>query len=129
MFNVFFSCLLFKVLAEEASDLLCRTLVCTGCDEVPVAGLRALCLDHLCLPGLFEGIPVGFTHIVQDAAGEDHGGNHVQAAVVPLAQALPARPQPQQRLFGCMQRSPEPVVKEPLWLRHRTFLPPPALLF
>lgn len=85
VFSVFSSCLLFKVLAEEASDLLCRTLVCTGCDELPVAGLRALRLDHLCLPGLFEGIPMGLAHIVQDAAGEDHGGNHVQAAVVPLA--------------------------------------------
>lgn len=129
IFSVFSSCLLLEILAEEASDLLCRTLVPTGCHELPVAGLRALRLDHLRLPRLFEGIPVGLAHVVQNAACEDHGGNHVQAAVVPLAQALPARPQPQKRLFWYTQRFSETVVKEPLWFCHLGFLPPTALLF
>lgn len=120
--------LLFKILAEEASDLLCGNLVCAGCDELPVAGLRALCLDYSCLPGLLEGVPVGLAHVVQNAAGKDHGGNHVQAAVVPLAQALPARPQPQQRLLWSMQGSPELVVKEALWFCQRSFPPSPAPL-
>lgn len=84
-----------KIVTEESSDLLSVTLVHAGDVEQLVFGLGALCPGHLYLPLCFEGIPVGLAHVMQNAAGQDHRGHHVQSAVVPLAEALPPRPQPQ----------------------------------
>lgn len=62
-----------------------------------VTRLGVLSLGHLAMPFPPEQISMGLTHVMQDAAGQDHGGHHVQAAVVPLAQALPVRPQAKKR--------------------------------
>lgn len=69
------------------------TLVHAGGEKLLVAGLRALSLSYLILPLLPEGVTVRLAHVVQDAAGQDHGGHHVESTVVPLAQTLPARSQ------------------------------------
>lgn len=92
-----------------------------------MAGLRALRLGHLHLPLRLEGVPMRLTHVVENAAGQDHGGHHVQPTVVPLAQTLPARPQPQQRLLGHAQCPGEPPIKEPLRFRECCVARPPAL--
>lgn len=117
-----------EVVTEEASDLLCITLVHAGGEECLVSGLRTLRLRDLHLPVGFEGVSVGLAHVVQDAAGQDHGGHHVQPAVVPFAQTLPARPQLQQRLLRHTQRSVELPVKQLLRLRQRAATRPAAPL-
>lgn len=120
---------LHKVVTEKLPDLLSLTVVHTGGEELLVAGLRTLCLDHLHLPLLLVGVTVGFTHVVQDAASQDHGGHHVQSTVVPLAQTLPACPQPQQGLLGHTERSAESLIKELLWFCQRCVTCPPAFFF
>lgn len=92
-----------------------------------MSGLWALRLGHLRLPLCLEGVAVGFAHVVQNAACQNHGGHHVQSAVVPLAQTLPACPQPQKCLLGGAQRSAEPSIKEPLWLGQRCVAASPIL--
>lgn len=120
--------LLLEIVTEEASDLLSITLVHAGRSQGFVAGLGVLCLTHLHLPLCFEDISVGLAHVVQNAAGQHHGGHHVQPAVVPLTQALPARPEPQQRLLRGTQRSAEAPVEQLLRLRQRRATSPSALL-
>lgn len=88
--------------------------------------LRALGLSHFNLPLGFESIPMGLAHVVQNAASQDHGGHHVQPAVVPLAKALPASSQPQQRLLRHAQRSVELLIKHLLPLRQGGVVLPPA---
>lgn len=104
------------------------TLVHTGGEKLPVAGLGALGLGYLMLPLLLEGVAMGLAHVVQDAAGQDHGGHHVESTVIPLAQTLPARSQPQQSLLGRLQRSAKLLIEVLLWLRWCPMTPPPTIL-
>lgn len=106
-----------EIVTEEAADLLSITLVHAGRGQGSVTGLGVLGLTHLPLPLCFEGVPARLAHVVQNAAGQNHGGHHIQAAVVPLAQALPARPEPQQRLLRGPQRSAEALIEQLLRLR------------
>lgn len=87
------------------------TLVHTGGEKLFVAGLRALSLSYLVLPLLLEGVTVGLAHVVQDAAGQDHGGHYVQSTVIPFTQTLPACSEPQQSLLRCLQRSAKLLIK------------------
>ena len=119
---------MFKIVTEEVPDLLTLTLLHTGWRELLVAGLWALWLGHLRQPLHHEGVTVGLAYVVQNAAGQDHSGHHVQSTVVPLAQTLPACPQSQQRLIGHTVCSGESTVKEPLWLRQCSLNCPPASL-
>lgn len=108
--------LLLKIGTKQLPNFLPGTLIHTGAQELLVAGLRALRLSHLMLPLLPEGVAVQLAHVVQDAAGQYHGGNHVESTVVPLAQTLPARSQFEQRLLRCLQRSAQLLIKALLWL-------------
>lgn len=71
-------------------------MLCEGAELVVLWAWLWVLLPHLLLPLGPEGVPVLLADVVEDAAGQHHGGHHVKAAVVPLAEALPAGPQPQQ---------------------------------
>lgn len=82
--------MLLKVGTKQLSNFFPVALVHTGGEKLLVVGLRALSLGYLMLPLLSEGVTVRLAHVVQDAAGQDHGGHNVESTVVPLAQTLPA---------------------------------------
>ncbi|KFQ17741.1 hypothetical protein N331_08434, partial [Merops nubicus] len=62
-------------------------------------------------PLLVERVVVGFAHVVEDAAGEDKGGQQLQAAVVALEQDLPARLEAQEGVLDHAVRPPQAVVE------------------
>ncbi|KFQ67846.1 hypothetical protein N335_07448, partial [Phaethon lepturus] len=62
-------------------------------------------------PLLIEGVVMGFTDVVQDAAGEDEGGQQLQAAVITLQEDLPARLQAQEGILDHAVCSLQAVVE------------------
>ncbi|KFM06025.1 hypothetical protein AS27_07599, partial [Aptenodytes forsteri] len=62
-------------------------------------------------PLLVEGVVVGFTDVVQDAAGKDEGGQQLQAAVVALQEDLPASLQAQEGVLDHAVRPLQAVVE------------------
>ncbi len=121
--------LLQEVLTEQRSHLLSVPVVCGG--RHLVCRLWTLLVPHRLLPALVELIPVHLADVVQHAAGQDHGGHYVHAAVVPLQQTLPARSEPQEGLVHHASRPLQPPVKRSLSLRQpaglREALQQPAL--
>ncbi len=112
--------LLQEVLAEQRSHFLSVPVVCGG--RHLVCGLWTLLVPHRLLPALLEPVPVHLADVVQHAAGQDHSGDHVHAAVVPLQQTLPARAEPEERLVHHASRPLQPPVKRSLSLRQRAGL-------
>ncbi|KFQ41138.1 hypothetical protein N332_07813, partial [Mesitornis unicolor] len=62
-------------------------------------------------PLLVEGVVVGFADIVENAAGEDEGGQQLQAAVVALQEDLPARLEAQEGVLDHAVRPLQAVVE------------------